>query len=113
MEQVLAGLDAHLDFFEDNARTVLVANRGELAGDPVIQAIITDELAELRLAMLEAMGTKGRARTRASTALYGWLSFVRSVCVDWLDGAILTRQEVRDMCLRTLRASLELHDTTR
>jgi AcrR family transcriptional regulator len=109
IEQVLAGLDAHLDFFEANARTVLVANRGELAGDPVIQAIITDELAELRHAMLDAMGVKGRARACASTALYGWLSFVRAVCVDWLAGKILTRQEIRNMCLRTLSASLDLH----
>jgi AcrR family transcriptional regulator len=112
VEQVLTGLDAHLDFFEANARTVLVANRGELAGDPVIQAIITEELAELRHAMLDAMGTEGRARARASTALYGWLSFVQSVCVDWLAGGVLTRREVRDMCLRTLTASLDLDDTS-
>jgi AcrR family transcriptional regulator len=113
IEQVLAGLDAHFDFFEDNARTVLVANRGELAGDPVIEAIITDELAELRRAMLEAMGVEGHEHTLASTALYGWLSFVRAVCVDWLAGATLARQEVRDMCLRTLVASLDIQDLTR
>ena len=42
-EQVAAGLDAHLDYFVANRRTVLAANR-VLAGDPVVQAIITDEL---------------------------------------------------------------------
>jgi hypothetical protein len=46
LEQVAAGLDAHIDYFVANRHTVLAANR-VLSGDPVIQAIISDELAEL------------------------------------------------------------------
>jgi AcrR family transcriptional regulator len=107
-EQVLAGLDAHFDFFVENARTVLVANRGALAGDPMIEGIISEELAELRKRMLDAGGLHGRARVRASTALYGWLAFVRAVCVEWLaesDG-VLSREEVRDMCMSALVSAL-------
>ncbi len=108
-EQIAAGLDAHLDFFVQNARTVLVANRGALAGDPMIEGIISQELAELRKRMLDASGAHGRARVRASTALAGWLAFVRAVCVDWLDGAdqTLSRGEVRDMCMSALVSALE------
>ena len=83
-EQVLAGLDAHFDFFVENERTVLVANRGALAGDPAIEGIISEELAELRRRMLDAGGLHGRERVRASIALSGWLAFVRAVCVEWL-----------------------------
>ena len=108
MGQVLAGLDAHFDFFESNTRTVLVANRGELAGDPVIEAIIANQLAQLRQALLDAMGLHGRQREVANAALYGWLAFVRGVCVEWLAGQVLTRNEVREMCLRTLLAALDL-----
>lgn len=108
VEQVLAGLDAHFDFFEANARTVLVANRGELAGDPVIEAIITHELASLRQIMLDTMGLTGTDRIRAGTALIGWLAFVRGVCVEWLAEQGLTREEVRAMCLRTLVAALDI-----
>jgi AcrR family transcriptional regulator len=104
--QVLAGLEAHFDFFESNARTVLVANRGELAGDPVIEAIITGELARLRAAMLDTMGLTGQDRYLASAALLGWLAFVREVCVEWLAERQLSRDEVRDLCLRTLLAAL-------
>ena len=111
VQQVVAGLDAHFDFFEANARTVLVANRGELAGDPVIQAIITTQLAQLRQSMLDTMGVEGHERRVASTALYGWLSFVRAACVDWLAEETLTRQEVRAMCLRALLASLGIDPT--
>jgi AcrR family transcriptional regulator len=104
--QVMAGLEAHFDFFESNARTVLVANRGELAGDPVIEAIIADELARLRTAMLDTMGLTGQDRYLAGTALLGWLAFVREVCVEWLAEQRLSRAEVKDLCLRTLWAAL-------
>ncbi len=107
-EQVLAGLDAHFDFFIENARTVLVANRGELAGDPVIEGIISEELAELRKRMLDAGGLRGRERVRASIALSGWLAFVRAVCVEWLADPrrALSRKEVREMCLSALLSAL-------
>jgi AcrR family transcriptional regulator len=38
-ESVEAGLDAHFDYFEANARTILVANRGPLSGDPTVRAM--------------------------------------------------------------------------
>jgi AcrR family transcriptional regulator len=101
-EQVAAGLDAHFDYFVANARTILVANRGALSGDPQIQGIISAELGVLRQRMLDAGAVSGHERVIASTALAGWLAFVRAVCVEWLTDQKMTREEVRDMCLRTL-----------
>jgi AcrR family transcriptional regulator len=107
--QVLAGLDAHFDFFVENARTVLVANRGALAGDPMIEGIISEELAELRKRMLDARGLRDRERVRVSIALSGWLAFVRTVCVEWLadPDQTLSREEIRDMCMSTLLSTLD------
>jgi AcrR family transcriptional regulator len=105
-EQVTAGLDAHIDFFAANARTVLAANRGALAGDPAIQAIISEELAVIRQRMLDAIGLQGHQRAVASAALAGWLSFVRAVSVEWLAQQTFSRDELRDMCLRTLASAL-------
>ncbi|MFE2984952.1 TetR/AcrR family transcriptional regulator [Streptomyces sp. NPDC059262] len=76
MEQLAAGLDAHFDYFAANRHTVLAANR-VLAGDPVIQAIITGELAELRRRLLEATGRRTSCRPRSRA---GWCS---SVCSVW------------------------------
>jgi AcrR family transcriptional regulator len=105
-DQVLAGLDNHIDYFVANARTLLVANRGALSGDPVVQAIISAELAELRRRMLDAFGLVGPARARASMVLNGWLAFVRAVCVEWLRAPSMPRDELRDLCLRTLTGAL-------
>jgi AcrR family transcriptional regulator len=79
-EQVLAGLNAHLDYFEAHKYNILTANRGALAGDPLVQAIISDELATLHNRILDATGLHGHdfswPRWRCTA---GWLSFVRSV----------------------------------
>ena len=106
-EQIVAGLDAHFDFFIANARTVIEANRGALAGDPVVQNIINAELGELRRRLLDAVGLIGHERAKASIALHGWLAFVRAVSVDWLCTPTLSRDELRDICLRTLASAME------
>lgn len=104
-DQVLAGLDAHIDYFVANRQTVLSANR-VLAGDPMIQAIISDELGELRRRMLDAYDFGGLDRDVASAALYAWLVFVRALCVEWLTHATFSRQALRDVCLGALLGAL-------
>lgn len=106
LEQVAEGLDAHFDYFEANRNTVLAANR-TLAGDPVIQAIIGDELAELRRRMLDVTGLEGRPRDLASAAMMGWLVFVRAVCVEWLSTGAFGRDELRAVCVGALRGALD------
>ncbi|WAL67662.1 TetR/AcrR family transcriptional regulator [Amycolatopsis cynarae] len=104
-EWVRAGLDAHIDFFADNARTTLAANR-ELAGDPVIQGIISAELGALRGLMVEAAEVPGDRRELVSAALLAWLSFVRVLCVEWLQHRAFSRDELRETCLRALSGIL-------
>jgi AcrR family transcriptional regulator len=104
-ELASAGLDAHIDYFAANRRTVLAANR-TLSGDPIIQAIINDELAQLRRRMLDASGVDGHRRDVTSAALQAWLAFVRAICLDWLERGTISRAEVRDVCLRTLLAAI-------
>ncbi|HJP73516.1 MAG TPA: helix-turn-helix domain-containing protein [Pseudonocardiaceae bacterium] len=106
-DAVSSGLDAHIDYFATNRLTVLAANR-TLAGDPLIQAIIDDELAVLRGRILDAAGFAGHARDVASAALRAWLVFVREMCVDWLENQAIDRDEVRATCLRTLFAALDI-----
>ncbi|MFE4873221.1 TetR/AcrR family transcriptional regulator [Streptomyces sp. NPDC056682] len=105
LEQLSAGLDIHFDYFAANRNTVLAANR-VLAGDPVIQAIITDELAELRRRVLEATGLEGRPAETVSAVLTSWLVFVRVLCVDWLVNETFSRAELHDMSVGALRGAL-------
>lgn len=105
IDQVMSGLDAHIDYFVANRQTVLSANR-VLAGDPMIQAIISDELGELRRRMLDAYDFGAIGRDVASAALYAWLVFVRAICVEWLTHAAFSRRALRDVCLGALLGAL-------
>jgi hypothetical protein len=72
----------------------------------LIEGIISDELRVIRQRMLDAMGLIGHERSVASVALYGWLAFVRAVCVEWLADRTVARDELRSLCLRTLVSAL-------
>ncbi len=105
-DQVRAGLDAHLDWFEANRRTVLAANR-TLAGDPTVQAIIGDELTVLRERLVAALDATGQQRELLSSVLMSWLVFVRLVTVDWLASGAGSREQIRELCTDALLAALK------
>lgn len=98
-EQLTEGLDAHIAYFAENRHTVLAANRA-LAGDLVIQTIITDELDALREKLLGVLPVTGsRERAAVSGVLKSWLVFVQVLCLDWLVEETCTREELRDVCI--------------
>ncbi|MBF6327880.1 TetR/AcrR family transcriptional regulator [Nocardia transvalensis] len=104
-EQVAAGLEAHFDYFAANRNTVLAANRA-LAGDPTIQAIISGELASLRLRMLDTAGLTGESREVTAAILMAWLRFVHSLSLDWLEHETPTREQLRNTCIGALSGAL-------
>ncbi|WP_419998096.1 TetR/AcrR family transcriptional regulator [Streptomyces boninensis] len=99
VEQLTQGLDAHFDYFIENRQAVLAANR-VLAGDPVIQTIMTDELDALRSRLLGVLPLADeRMHDAVSAALKAWLVFVQVLVVDWLTRETCTRTELRDTCI--------------
>lgn len=104
-DQLLAGLDTHIDYFAANSSTVLAANR-TLAGDPTIQAIISGELAVLRQQMIDVSGLDGHVRDVLASVLTSWLVFVRVMVLDWLTSRTFSRTELRDICVGALLGAL-------
>ncbi|MFJ7958132.1 TetR/AcrR family transcriptional regulator [Streptomyces sp. NPDC096319] len=106
VEQLRQGLDTHIEYFAANRHTVLAANR-VLAGDLVIQTIITGELDALRERLLGVLPlADDRARSAVSGVLTSWLVFVRVLCVDWLTHETCTRAELRDVCVGAVVGAL-------
>ncbi|OIJ85360.1 TetR/AcrR family transcriptional regulator [Streptomyces monashensis] len=98
-EQLAQGMDVHLDYFVANRNAVLAANR-VLAGDPVIQTIMTNELDALRARLLAVLPLADEnAREAVSAVLKSWLVFVQVLCVDWLAHETCTRTQLRDACV--------------
>ncbi|MEU7798386.1 helix-turn-helix domain-containing protein [Micromonospora arborensis] len=99
VEQLIEGLDAHIEYFAENRNTVLAANR-VLAGDLLIQTIIADELDALRERLLGVLPLADNGtREAVSGVLKSWLVFVQVLCLDWLTKQTCTRAELRDVCI--------------
>lgn len=99
VEQLVQGLDVHLDYFVANRHAVLAANRVLMRrpGDP-------DDHDE-RTGRTPGT-TAGRtpladetAHEAVSGVLKSWLVFVQVLCVDWLTDATCTRTQLRDVCI--------------
>ncbi|MFF4547652.1 TetR/AcrR family transcriptional regulator [Streptomyces sp. NPDC001406] len=99
VEQLTQGLDAHIEYFAENRNTVLAANR-VLAGDRLIQTIMTNELDALRERLLGVLPlADDSTRDAVSGVLKSWLVFVQVLCADWLTEETCTRTELRDVCV--------------
>ncbi|MER5709159.1 helix-turn-helix domain-containing protein [Streptomyces sp. NPDC002122] len=106
VEQLVEGLDAHIEYFAENRNTVLAANRA-LAGDRLVQTIIADELDALRERLLGVLPLADeRTQAAASGVLKSWLVFVQVLCIDWLTHETCTRVELRDVCVGAVVGAL-------
>ncbi|MGP3915082.1 TetR/AcrR family transcriptional regulator [Nonomuraea sp. 10N515B] len=106
VKQLIQGMDVHLDYFVANRNAVLAANR-DLAGDPVIQTIMTNELDALRARLLAILPLADEsAREAVSGVLKSWLVFVQVLCVDWLTHETCTRTQLRDVCIGAVLGAL-------
>ncbi|MFJ9576525.1 TetR/AcrR family transcriptional regulator [Streptomyces sp. NPDC101191] len=106
VDQLVQGMDVHLDYFVANRNAVLTANR-VLAGDPVIQTIMTNELDMLRTRLLAVLPLADEsAREAVSGVLKSWLVFVQVLCVDWLAHETCTRTQLRDICIGAVLGAL-------
>ncbi|MEY9872482.1 AcrR family transcriptional regulator [Streptacidiphilus sp. MAP12-33] len=106
LDQVVQGMDVHLDYFVANRHAVLAANR-VLAGDPVIQTIMTGELDALRARLLSVLDLADTTtREAVSSVLRSWLVFVQVLVVDWLTDETCPRNQLRDVCVGALLGAL-------
>lgn len=101
-EQVSAGLAAYIQYVSDHEHGVRAVNRGSMSGDDEIQGIVTAELAVQHRRIMAAIGSDDAADEVTSTAVRGWISLVRAVCLDWLDRRSITDTELHDLCMRAL-----------
>ncbi|MEU1722604.1 helix-turn-helix domain-containing protein [Nonomuraea sp. NPDC005692] len=106
-EQLVQGMDVHLDYFVANRNAVLAANR-VLTGDPVIQTIMSNELDALRARLLAVLPLAGDdVREAVSGVLKSWLVFVQILCVDWLTHETCARDQLRDICVGAALGALD------
>ncbi|MFJ9965435.1 TetR/AcrR family transcriptional regulator [Streptomyces avermitilis] len=107
-EQLGAGLDVFLEYVEAHAHGFRAFHRADAAGDQAVRTVYRQALAAQERQILAALAADpeiGRSPEEAPElriAVRGWLAFTTAVCLEWLRGAELTREQVRDLCARAL-----------
>ncbi|MFE7271507.1 TetR/AcrR family transcriptional regulator [Streptomyces sp. NPDC057623] len=107
-EQLAAGLDTYLEYVEAHAHGYRAFHRADAAGDRAVRKVYQRALAAQEKQILAAMavdpefGPVFEGRPDVRFAVRGWLAFTTAVCLEWLRGSELSRDQVRDLCARAL-----------
>ncbi|NGN65256.1 TetR/AcrR family transcriptional regulator [Streptomyces sp. A7024] len=104
-ERLTTALDVYLRFAEEHPQGFRAVHRAAAASDPDIARIYEELLAAQEQRMTDALAA-GPAEdlppAELRLAVRGWLSFFITVTLDWLDRPDLPREQVRELCARTL-----------
>ena len=107
-EQLTAGLDVFLEYVHTHAHGFRAFHRADAAGDQAARKVYRRALAGQErqilttLAQDPELGPVVQSRPDLRIAVRGWLAFTTAVCLEWLRGSDLTREQVRDLCARAL-----------
>ncbi|MFJ5531993.1 TetR/AcrR family transcriptional regulator [Streptomyces sp. NPDC093261] len=107
-DQLAASLDTFLAYVEEHAHGFRAFHRADAAGDQAVRKVYQRSLAAQERQVLAALaadpqfGPGVAERPDLRIAVRGWLAFTTAVCLEWLRGAALSRDQVRDLCARAL-----------
>src|SRR5207253_10808024 len=111
-EQLAAGLDTYLEYVDAHAHGFRAFHRADAAGDQAVRRVYRRALAAQERQILAALaadpefGPVAEARPDLKLAVRGWLAFTTAVCLEWLRGSQLSREQVRDLCARALLGAI-------
>ncbi|MEU0246551.1 TetR/AcrR family transcriptional regulator [Streptomyces sp. NPDC006235] len=107
-EQLAGGLDTFLEYVRVHAHGYRAFHRADAAGDQAVRRVYQRALAAQERQILAALaadpefGPAFQERPEVRLAVRGWLAFTTSVCLEWLRGTELSRDQVRELCARAL-----------
>ncbi|AMW14670.1 TetR family transcriptional regulator [Streptomyces qaidamensis] len=107
-EQLAAGLETFLEYVQAHAHGYRAFHRADAAGDQAVRRVYRRALAAQERQILAALaadpefGTAFEERPEIRLAVRGWLAFTTAVCLEWLRGTELSREQVRELCARAL-----------
>ncbi|GAA1586127.1 TetR/AcrR family transcriptional regulator [Actinomadura kijaniata] len=104
-EQLRAGLEIYVDYAERNPDGFRVAQRAADT-DADIRRVKRARTAAQRDRILAGLAAVTEVDDTTRIAVNGWLAFVTAAILDWLDHRSVTREELLDLCARTLWAAV-------
>jgi AcrR family transcriptional regulator len=105
LEGLYAALDAYLEYVATHAEGYRTLHEGGIGSDPEIRALrraSTERRVERIAGAIAAGGTPPKA---LELAVRGWLGFMESACLEWLDTQSVSRDELRELFVQVLVAA--------
>jgi AcrR family transcriptional regulator len=107
LDQVRAGLEVYIDYAERHPDSFRVAQHAAIT-DHDLHRLHDARVTAQRDRILAGLGTMMAVDEQAKIAVTGWLAFVQTVILDWLDDPAISREQLRDLCARALWAAVGL-----
>jgi AcrR family transcriptional regulator len=106
--QLRAGLDVYLEFARTHPDGYRIVHRAAGGADGEIREIREAGMAANAERILAALSLLTTVTESTRLAVRGWLTFVATVILEWLDQPKVTQDELRDLCVRTLFAAVDV-----
>ncbi|GAA3947791.1 TetR/AcrR family transcriptional regulator [Gordonia caeni] len=105
-DRLIASLDGYLDYVQESPLAYKALYRGAMGADAGVRAIMDANLALQGERLLEALSPDEPPPVLLVITVRGWLSYLVTACLNWIDLGGVSRDDLRDLCLRTLADSL-------
>jgi AcrR family transcriptional regulator len=107
LDQLNAGLEVYIDYAERHPDSFRVAQHAH-ATDHDLHPLHQARIAAQRDRILAGLSALITVDDETSLAVAGWLTFVQTTILDWINKPTITRQQLRDLCARTLWAAADI-----
>jgi AcrR family transcriptional regulator len=106
LDSLRSVIDAYFDYAEQHEAGYRAMHRGAPSADPTIRAIIDRSLELHASRLLSFLPEPLRNSPTARVTVDGWVSFVLTVCLNWLDNREIDRAWLREICVDAVVAAL-------
>lgn len=102
LERLRATLDGYLDYVEAHAQGYASFHRGAMGGNAEVRAAFDEAQARQADRILEAMVGSGMRPELLRLAVRGWLNFMVTIVLQWVDDPSIERDQLRDLLAYSL-----------
>jgi AcrR family transcriptional regulator len=104
-EALAAGLDRYLEYVATHARGFATVLRAGIGSDPEVAAIVEGVRAAMARRILDDVAN-GEPSPAIRIAVRGWVGFAEAASLEWLERGALSREELRELLIRTLTGAV-------
>ncbi len=105
VEALRSGLNAFVDYVEQNPDNYKSLVRGAASGDDEMRAIFDRTRTTMAQRIIDDLTVVGmQMNERTMLAIHGWVAFVEECVIRWIDARSLSRAELLEMLTKSLPA---------